>query len=163
MKLIRVDQTIDKCGEHLSNSSAYGTEIESLLTQSLLVIMCAEFEQQIEKIIQEKHAHISDKSIKDFIGSCVGAVFRSVKSGEISGLLNRFGSCYKEAFKKRTEENERAITYYNNIIVNRHGVAHSDGSKITFRDAVQFYEEGHIVLDFFREVLLSKCDTEKES
>jgi len=163
MKLIRVDQTIEKCGEHLSNSSAYGTEIESLLTQSLLVIMCAEFEQQIEKVIQEKHAHISDKSIKDFVGSCVSAVFRSVKSGEISGLLNRFGSCYKEAFRRKTEENERAVTYYNNIIVNRHGVAHSDGSKITFRDAVQFYEEGHIVLDFFREVLLSKCDTEEES
>ncbi len=53
------------------------------------------------------------------------------------------------------------IQYYNNIIVNRHGVAHSDGSRITFQDAVQFYEEGHIVLDFFREVLLSRYDTEE--
>jgi hypothetical protein len=117
--------------------------------------MCAEFEQQIEKIILEKYTSISDTSMRDFVGSCLGAVFRSVKSNEIAGLLNRFGSRYKEVFVEKTKENERAVTFYNNIVVNRHRVAHSDGSSITFREAVQFYEEGHIVLDLFRETLLS--------
>jgi len=156
MKLARIDQILEKCGEHLSGTSSYGTEIENLLTQSLLVIMCAEFEQTIEKLLQEKCSSVSDPSIKEFLGSCVSAVFRSVKSNEMAGLLNRFGSPYKEAFNEKTNENQRAVTFYNNIVTNRHRVTHSDGSNVTFEEVKQFYEEGHVVLDFFREVLLSR-------
>lgn len=155
MRIARIEQTLHTCEEHLYASSAHGTEIESLLTQSLLVLMCAEFEQTIEALVQEKCSSVADSSIKEFLGSCVGAVFRSVKSSEMAGLLNRFGPLYKEAFKQSTEENLRAVTFYNNIVTNRHGIAHSQGSNVTFREVKQFYEEGHVVLDFFREALLS--------
>lgn len=156
MKLLRIDEALEKCEEHLSYSSAYGTEIESLLTYSLLVLMCSEFEQVIEKLVQDKCSTITDPGIKEFLGSCVGILFRSVKSSEISGLLNRFGNSYKEAFKLKTDNNARAVTLYNNIVTKRHGVAHSYGTNITFQEVKQFYEEGHIVLDFFQDVLLSK-------
>lgn len=33
MRIVRIEQTLERCEEHLSSSSAYGTEIESLLTQ----------------------------------------------------------------------------------------------------------------------------------
>lgn len=145
---------MERCEEHLSSSSAYGTEIESLLTQSILVIMCAEFEQAIKKLVQEKCSSIEDVSIKEFLGSCVGAVFRSVNSSQIAGLLNRFGPAYKDAFKQKTEANQIAVTFYNNIVTNRHGVAHSEGSNMTFREVKQFYEEGHVVLDFVKQALL---------
>ncbi len=159
MRIARIEQTLEKCEEHLSTASAYGTEIESLLTQSLLVLMCAEFERKIDALVQEKCSSVTDASIKEFLGSCVGAVFRSVKSSEMAGLLNRFGPTYKEAFKQKTEGNPIAVTFYNNIVTNRHGVAHSEGSNATFRDVKRFYEEGHVVLDFFREALLSNGDT----
>ena len=154
MRIIRIDQTLERCEEHLSSSFAYGTEIESLLTQSILVIMCAEFEQAIEDLVQQKCSSVEDGSIKEFLGSCVSAVFRSVKSSEIAGLLNRFGPSYKEAFKQKTDDNARAVTLYNNIVTNRHGVAHSEGSNATFREVKQFYEEGHVVLDFFQQALM---------
>lgn len=159
MRIARIDQTLEKCEEHLSSSSAYGTEIENLLTQSILVIMCAEFEQTIEDIVQQKCCSIEDSSIREFVGSCVSAVFRSVKSTEMAGLLNRFGSSYKEAFKQKAEDNQRAVTFYNNIVTNRHNVAHSEGSNATFREVKQFYEEGHIVLDFFQNALLQPDNT----
>lgn len=154
MRILRIEQTFEKCEEHLSSSLAYGTEIESLLTQSILVIMCAEFEQAIENLVQEKCSTIDDASIKNFLGSCVDAVFRSVKSSDIAGLLNRFGPTYKEAFKQKIDDNQKAVTFYNNIVINRHGVAHSDGSNATFREVKQFYEEGHVVLDFFKQALM---------
>jgi len=155
MKLDRIDQTLESCQVHLSQTNTYGSDIENLLTQSLLVIMCAEFEQAIEKIVQEKCYVVPDPAIRDFIDSCVGAVFRSVGSSEISGLLKRFGPSFSEAFKNKTNSNPRAVTFYNNIIINRHNVAHSSGNNVTFSELKLFYEEGHVVLDYFREVLLA--------
>src|SRR6266568_7812149 len=100
MRIARIDQTLEQCENHLSSTSAFGTEIENLLTGSLLVIICAEFERKIESIIQEKCATINDLFLRQFIDSCVGAVFRSVKSSEIAGLLNRFSPDYKESFNQ---------------------------------------------------------------
>jgi len=154
MRLLRIDQTLELCESHLTSSEAQGTEIEVLLTRSLLVLICAEFEQEIESIIQERCSSIDDDSVKEFIGSCVDAVFRSVKSSEIAGLLNRFGVNYKEAFKRKADANQQAVTFYNNIVTNRHSVAHADGGNVTFGEVKRFYEEGHIVLDFFRDTLL---------
>lgn len=153
MRLARIDQTLEECEKHLSSTKAFGTEIENLLTRSLLVLICAEFEQKIEAIVQEKCATIPDRSLREFVGSCVGAVFRSVRSSEIAGLLNRFGGTYKEIFKQKADANQVAVTFYNNIVTNRHGVAHSDGGNATFLEVKDFYEKGHVVLDFFREAL----------
>ncbi|MGH8553001.1 MAG: HEPN domain-containing protein [Methylococcales bacterium] len=160
MRLTRIDQSLEICEEHLTRTVAYGTAIENLLTQSVLVIMCAEFEQAIERLIAEKCSSVSDPAIRDFIGSCVGTVFRSVKFSEMAGLLKRFGPPLRDAFKDKTDNNPRAVTYYNNIVENRHGVAHSAGSNVTFIELKKFYEEGHIVLDFFRDsLLISQSDS----
>jgi len=118
--------------------------------------MCSEFEQKIEGLVQQKCSSIEDSSIKEFFGSCVNAVFRSVKSTEMAGLLSRFGPSHKEAFRQKTYDHQKAETFYNNIVTNRHRVAHSEGSQVTFRDTKQFYEEGHVVLDFFQQALLER-------
>lgn len=154
MQIPRIEQVLKKCEKHLSSTSMFGTEIENLLTQTILVIMCSEFEQKIKTITEEKCSPITDKSLRDL---CVGTVFRGVKSSGIADLLNCFGVDYKERFKQKSMENkdnEVAVTYYNNIVVNRHGVAHSSGTIMTFKEAKEFYEKGHVVLDFFRDALL---------
>ena len=160
MRIARIDETLEKCDEHLSATSTYGTEIESLLTYSVLVLMCAEFEMAIEAALQEKCSSVSDPSINAFFRSCVDAVFRSVASSELAGLLNRFGPIYKQSFTQKANDDPITITFYNNIVVNRHRVAHSIGSNATFREVKRFYEEGHMVLDFFRNALLSANPTE---
>ena len=154
MRIVRLDETLEKCHEHLSITSTYGTEIESLMTYSVLVLMCAEFEKTIEDILREKCASVADPSISAFFQSCVTAVFRSVGSSELAGLLNRFGPVYKASFTRSANENPIPVTFYNNIVVNRHRVAHSTGTNATFMEARRFYEEGHVVLDFFRNALL---------
>jgi hypothetical protein len=138
MRINRIDQILEKVEKHVSKTSTAGTEIESLLAQSLLVIACAEFEREIESIIKEKCLSIPDESLRVFIGSCVDAVFRSVRSSELAGLLNRFGPTFKNAFNRRAEEQQIAITFYNNIVINRHGGAHAGKTNTTFPGIQEF-------------------------
>ena len=156
MRISRIDQTLSQCETHLSSTGAYGTEIESLLTQSLLVVIYAEFEQKIKIILREKCLSMKDDSIKEFFESCVNTVVRSIKCSDITGLLGRFGSAHKEEFQKQILNNKIAVTYYGNILTNRNAVAHSEGSNATFGDVKMFYEESHVLLDFFRKALFTE-------
>ena len=81
-----------------------------------------------------------------------------IQSSHIGDLLERFGEDRKTTFRSKitaTADNQRAETFYNNLIINRHDTAHSIGSNLTFEEVKRFYLEGHVVLDFFRESLLS--------
>ena len=65
------------------------------------------------------------------------------------------GAKYKADFNRKAKSQERAVSFYNNIITNRHSVAHGSGSTVTVLELERFYQEGHVVLDFFRETLFS--------
>ena len=155
MRLARVDKALEDCENHLQSTGSWNTEIEQLLTYSLLIIIAAELEQAVRAIIQEKCDSIEDRAIREFVESSGGAVMRSIRSSELAGLLNRFGSGYKADFTSKTKASPRAETYYNNLITNRNDTSHSTGSLSTFMEVKSFYEEGHTVLDFFRDTLLS--------
>jgi hypothetical protein len=74
-------------------------------------------------------------------------LFRSLKTSELVGLFNRFGAEHGKRFRVELKRNERAETFYNNLVLKRHDTAHKAGFDLTFREAVQFYSEGHVVLD----------------
>ncbi len=153
MRLPRVDSAINVCAEHIQKSSAAGTEIESYLTQHLLVFMCAAFEEHIEDLVHARVGKSGDAAIASFARSATSQLFRSLKTTEIAGLLGRFGKESKERFQDEMKRNQRAETFFNNIVTNRHEVAHLAGCNVTFPEIVQFYEEGHAVLDAIRTVL----------
>lgn len=154
MRILRIDETLSLCETHLSSNDAYGTEIESLLTQSLLVVMYAEFENKIKSILRDKCLSIKDEALKEFFESCVSIVARNIKTSDISGLLGRFGPAYKDKFRKKLISNKSVESNYSSILNNRHRVAHGDGTIASFRDVKNFYEKGHVLLDFFQESLL---------
>lgn len=146
MKLDRVDMTIEVCQEHLTNStSSFRPQIEDFLTQHLLIIICAEIEKAIkEMIIAQARDRCSD-DFQTFIESCLNAIFRSMKSSEIAGLLNKFGTARKERFLELVDD--RAKNAYDSIVVNRHNTAHGSGSNLTFREAVESYRAGLSVIE----------------
>jgi len=154
MKLTHVDDVIATCNEHLDTTQARGTQIESYLTRYLLVTTCAAFEEEVKRIVLQRAARTGDRYLLAFVESCIGAVFRSVKTSEISGLLNRLGEDFKKDFQQKLKANEKAEAYFNNIVINRHGTAHRTiGSSLTLRELINFYEEGHTVLDCLHEVI----------
>ena len=145
MKLHSVELTIRVCKKHLDSTSSYGSQIENFLTQQLLIIICAEIEKAIkEMIIAQARDRCSD-DFQTFIQSCLNATFRSMKSSEIAGLLNRFGTARKERFRELVDA--RAITAYDSIVGNRHDTAHGSGSNLTFREAVGSYRVGLSVIE----------------
>ena len=156
MRLARVDHAIAVCQGHLDNSRSRGTEIEAFLTRYLLILICSAFEEQIQYLVNLRADNSGDRGLRSFVRTTIGQVFRSVKTSEIAGLLNRFGTEYKDRFRRDLNDNERAETYYNSIVSNRHGIAHSAGSNtsVSFSDLILYYEEGHVVLDAVRIALL---------
>ena len=88
-----------------------------------------------------------------------GEWYRGILSSRLADFLGHLKSRYKSEFNLKASQQPRAVTFYNNIITNRHNLAHKSGSSITFREVEAFYEEGHIVLDFFRGALFTKMST----
>ena len=142
MKLNRVEMTIEVCQEHLNSTSSYGSQIEAFLTQQLLIIICAEIEKAIKEMIIAQARNRCSDDFQTFIQSCLNAIFRSIKSSEIAGLLNKFGTARKERFLELVDE--RAKTAYDSIVVNRHNTAHGSGNDLTFRETVEFYRRGQM-------------------
>ena len=158
MRIARVDETLEACQSHLDSTGPFNTEIDTLLAYSSLVIIYAEFERMVMHILNEKCSVIEDEAIRKFAESFGSIMARRIYSSDLSDVLNRFGSEYKNVFNSKIRESlehQRAATSYNNIITNRNDTAHSAGSNATFLEVRNFYEEGHVVLDFFRETLMS--------
>jgi hypothetical protein len=157
MKLPRIDRALVDCENHLHSTASFNTEIESLLTYSLLVVIYAEFEQMVNVIVQEKCNSIEDEALRELAKSCIGSVSR-IQSSQMGDMLERFGAGRKAAFRNEITANQgrqRAETFCNNLITNRHDTAHSIGSNLTFGEVKRYYQEGHVVLDFFRQALLA--------
>jgi len=153
MKLNRIDLAIEVCKAHLDASKAFGMAIESYLAQYLLVLICATFEEKIESLIIERAGRSGDTELKSFVRSAVDQIFRNPKTSDIGGILNRFSTAYKDAFREEIKSNLQAETSFNNIITNRHKIAHSSGSNMTFAELVESYEEAHTIFDAVAKVL----------
>lgn len=147
MRLPQIDHAIGVCEKHLRDSGAFGTEIEIYLTGYLLVFMCAAFEEHIEGLVNGRASKSNDTFLAAFVRSAMSQLFRSIKTSEIAGLLGRFGDEHSKRFQTEMRKNERAATYFNNLVLNRHGTSHKAGSDLTFPEVVEFYSEAHTVLD----------------
>ena len=158
MRIQKIDDALEQCESHLANTDT--VQVERLLTQALLILICAEFEIKYRELVRQRFSSVEDPSIKEYLESRVKKEPRNLKVTGLTELLNRFGQSHGDEFKNRTTENNRAERMYSSIWSNRNLVAHGEGSPVTFRDIKQYYEEGHVVLDYFREALcLQEVDT----
>ncbi|TGM88724.1 HEPN domain-containing protein [Leptospira licerasiae] len=146
MKLHNIDQALENCRSHLASAQAANTPVESYLTRYLIVYICACFEEEIENIVLQRVRVSNDAKVSGFAESCLSQIFRSIKTSEISGLLNRFDVKCKDSFQSNVS-GTRQETFYNNIVTNRHEVAHTKSLNINFSDLVMYYEEAHKILD----------------
>jgi hypothetical protein len=130
--LLRTNAALEDCERHLVAVSAVGTEIESYLTQYLLVILCAEVQQELYSLAESRAATAKDEALTSFIALSSRKVLRSVKKSEIAGFLEMFGSGCKEKFNGKIDE--PSVVVYDNAVANRHDVAHKNGSQVTFKE-----------------------------
>jgi hypothetical protein len=132
--LLRTHAAIADCNAHLQASSAFGTEIESYLTQYLVVILCADVQQEIYRLSEERAALAADGGLSSFVASSARKVLRSVGKSEIAKYVGMFGADCKERLNGQLEDHQ--VTVYNNAVCDRHEVAHSQGTMISFAELV---------------------------
>ena len=153
MRIESIDRLMAVCARHLDATDSYGTEIETLLTGALLVRIYAEFEQQIGAIVAEKRDSIGNLAARAAFGDLTQV--RGLRVRNLSALFAGLGEQYRARWAARQEENQQAVTAYGLLLSRRHQTAHLEGPTATFQEVRDWYEGGHIVLDFFREILLS--------
>lgn len=153
MRIDRIDRVLTRCEAHCGSGEPIDYEVESLLTGSVLILIFSEFETRFRGLILDKCSSVSDESIRKYIEESIWHVLRSIRIDELSGLLGKFGPLHKAEFKRRLDENQKAKTMYESMLTNRRQVAHGEGSNATMRDVRRYYEEGHVVLDYFRAAL----------
>lgn len=77
--LVRTKSEIEDCAKHLSTSDAFGTEIASYLTQYLLVVLCAEIQQEIYRLCDRRASEANDTALSAYVSTTSRRVLRSIK------------------------------------------------------------------------------------
>lgn len=152
MRLPNIDRALASCSRHLHATESLNTEIDTLLAAAILVRMYAEFESFVKNVIEEK-ARAMGLEVKEAREKW----YRGMLSSQLSDGLSQIEGDYKTTFNAKAHQEQRTVTFYNNVISNRHSVAHGPGASVTVEEIASFYKDGHVVLDWFRETLL--CNT----
>ncbi|MFC1965002.1 HEPN domain-containing protein [Chloroflexota bacterium] len=102
------------------------------LTQQILVIFCAEVQQLIYEMLNNRASLSGDEGLNSFVVASEKRVLRGVQKDSIATLAECFG---KDAKDKLNESvGDKDITIYNNTVRDRHDVAHSSGVTISFQE-----------------------------
>ena len=144
--LARTKLAIEECQEHLEDTKASGTVIESYLSQHLLVLLSADMEQAISECLDKKAKQESQKSIQEYISSTRRNIVRGVTKSDIAGFVKRFGTDASQKFDDCLKEKGQEVTLYGNAIKKRNSVAHEQGVKVTFPEIKQAMKAAEIIL-----------------
>lgn len=140
--LVRTHAVTQDCEVHLTNCNAAGTEIESYLTQYLLVVLCADMQQEIYMLSERRASSAADNGLSSFVASSSRKILRSIGKSDIANYVGLFGAECKDRLNSQLTDAE--VTIYNNAVSRRHEVAHNLGTQITFtefKEAVRIAEK----------------------
>ncbi len=149
--LTRTQVAFDECKNHLRDSNTAGSPVESYLTEHILVLLCADMQQALYRIADQRAQQASDPALQAFVSEASNRVLRSVRKGEIAAFIGLFGSAYKERFNDSLDERE--VTIYNNAVRQRHKVAHQGGETMTFRELPDVITAANKILDSAEQAL----------
>ena len=116
VRIQRIDSILEICQEHLESTGSFNTAIDNLLAYAVLVRIYAEFELMRETINEEKLSAIEDSFLAETFNSMVKNGYRGMLSSRLSEFFGAFGDDYRAAFDKKRKQNQRAETFYNNIM-----------------------------------------------
>lgn len=151
MNLTRVDAALEDCERHLETASVFGTEIEAILTVYVSAVIYAAFEAEVRRMVAARVASVAeeDRHLQNFAAYASVRLVRSIKIGDLAGVVAWFHEDCKAQFHDALDDEAHAA--WNNIVSNRHGVAHEDDSPVvsnmTFRELKEAYTKALTVLD----------------
>ena len=138
--------------EYLESQDDPGIRIAPIFVAYALTLIHAKFEIAIRAAICER-CRGNDVEVNSYIASTVHKSVRSIRVGELKGVLGQFDDQSKEAFVRQSEEFEMAFQFYSNLETNRQGIAHGGAISATMNDVSTWFLEARTVIAEFREAL----------
>ncbi len=151
MNLTRVDAAFEDCERHLETTNAFGTEIEPILTVYVSAVIYAALEAEVRRTLAARVASIAehDRHVGNFATYASVRLVRSIKIGKLTEAAAWFHEDCKTRFQAALDDEAHAA--WDNIVNNRHGVAHEDDSSVvsnmTFRELKEAYPKALTVLE----------------
>ncbi len=133
---------------HLDATGARGTEIESHLVGYLLAITYAEFERKNRAIMATRCGRHGDPEMLSFCTMLARKALQSIYIGDLKGVLGKFSEQCKDQFDTAVNGSP-AHAAYDNIVLNRHRVAHVTGTNMTFLELETALPVARAVFDEF--------------
>jgi hypothetical protein len=149
--LIRTSALVEDCKNHLVESDASGTEIESYLTQFILIVLCADIQQTLYSIVETHATKSNDKKFANFANASKERLLRSVGKGDVAKFAGLFGAATESIFNENLDEKE--ISAYGAAVNNRHDVAHKSGVNVTFKEVTNALKIAIKMLEAFDKAL----------
>jgi hypothetical protein len=146
MKFSSLEFDMQLCEDHLDKTNMRSTEIENYFVEYLLVRICAEYEARIVSLVHRRCSRTRDPHLKSFAQQNAKYACRRFSTGEIAGILGKFGGDYKQVFQNEVVTGMARIAW-DNIYANRQGVAHRSGAQMSFGDLKRDYRDSLSVLD----------------
>lgn len=103
--------------------------LSSFLAQHLAVVLYAEIEETVAKIIQDKLASHMNSELAEFLTVNMAGIIKRTPKSDINSLVKQFGAAVANRFNG--ELDDRLISFYGNAISARHDVGHRRGSNVT--------------------------------
>ena len=158
MNITRVDAALEDCEHHLETTNSYGTEIEAILTVYVSAVIYAAFEAEVRRTVAARVAAAAeDTHVGNFATFAAVRLVRSIKIGELAGAAGWFHADCKARFHEVLDGEAHAA--WDNIVNNRHGVAHEDDSPVvsnmTWRELKEAYSKALKVLDCLSESIVA--------
>lgn len=138
--LLKTSDALEKCKEHLQDTESLDSPIATYLAQYLSIVFCAEMEETIKNLfnesIENRANQLSDLELQEFIINQLKKLKQSgLKKGDLADYVKNFSNLAKERFNNLLQDKDREITVYNNMIINRHFVAHTSSvNQFSFTD-----------------------------
>lgn len=154
MRIDEIESAIQMCRSalsHVEGIEAIDGVITPILAKFLLIEIVAKFENKFNELIKERFNDIDDESVIYFFDN--ERLVKRLGYSKICGVLGKFGNRHSARFKLRKRENDPEFEMYDGLITIRNSFAHGTNITTTFNDIVNFYENGHTVLDYFNEAL----------
>jgi hypothetical protein len=143
--LLRTRAALDECRQHVEATDSSGSEVEAFLAQYLLIVLCAEVQEEMYRVVELRATKCGDDELCSFALASSKKLLRSVKVSELSGFVGTFGPNRKDRFSNSLDE--RAVLQYNSAVDNRHSVAHKSGAQVTLSDMSGIIDSATRVLD----------------
>ncbi len=162
MNLTRVVAAFEDCEHHLETTGTFGTEIEPILTVYVSAVIYATFEAEVKRMLAARVASTAerDRHVGNFATYASARLVRSIKIGELAGAAAWFHEDCKVRFRDALDDEAHAA--WDNIVNNRHGVAHEDESTVvsnmTFRELKEAYPKALTVLECFDGSIRSRIE-----